>query len=98
MPLRRLFAACMSLALTGCTGLGGISAGPDIPAERSPAAQLYISRCGACHAVPHPGRHDYGTWVYLVALMEQRMAERGMSELTGADREAILGYLQDHAR
>ena len=98
MHLVRLFAVCLSLVLTGCAGAGGTSAGAAIPDGESPAARLYVSRCSACHAVPHPGRHDYGAWVYLVALMEQRMAERGMSGLTDADRTAILGYLQDHAR
>lgn len=71
---------------------------PAIPDAESPAAQLYVSRCGACHAVPHPGRHDYAGWVYLVAMMEQRMAERGMGGLTDEDRAAILAYLKGHAR
>lgn len=73
---------------------GGLS----IPEGESPAAQVFASRCSACHAVPHPGRHSYEAWVYLVSVMEQRMAERGMGELTEEDRATILAYLHDHSR
>jgi hypothetical protein len=48
--------------------------------------------------VPHPGRHSYQGWQYLVTVMEQRMAERGMLPLTTEDRTVILAYLQENAR
>ena len=64
----------------------------------SAAAQTFVSRCSACHSVPHPGRHSYQGWQYLVTVMEQRMAERGMLPLTTEDRELILAYLQENAR
>lgn len=93
-----LLAACLLPVLAGCTGMGGMRAGATIPDEASPAAQVYISRCGSCHALPHPGRHGYDAWVYLVSIMEQRMAERGMGGLTDEERADILAYLHEHAR
>lgn len=98
MRLGILPAACLALVLAGCAGTGGMPAGAYIPDGESPAAQVFVSRCGVCHPVPHPGRHNYDAWVYLVSIMEQRMAERGMEGLTDADRATILAYLQDHAR
>jgi hypothetical protein len=86
------------LMLCGCAGQGGLRGGAHIPDPDSPAAQIYIVRCGTCHAVPHPARHSYPDWQYLVALMEQRMVERGFSPLTSGERTDILAYLQLHAR
>ena len=64
----------------------------------SAAAQTFVIRCSACHAIPHPGRHTYQGWLHLVLIMEQRMAERGMAPLTAEDRAVILAYLQENAR
>ena len=93
-----LFAVCLLQVLAGCTGTGGLRAGASIPDATSPVARVYISRCSSCHALPHPGRHGYDAWVYLVSIMEQRMAERGMAGLTDEDRADILAYLHAHAR
>ena len=84
--------------LTGCTGQGVLRDGDAVPDAGSPAAQIYIKRCGICHAVPHPARHSDSGWLLVVPLMEQRMAERGIRPLTDEERSAILRYLQAHAR
>lgn len=93
-----LFAVCLLPLLAGCAGTGGPRAVTTIPDETTPAAQVYISRCSSCHALPHPGRHGYDAWVYLVSVMEQRMAERGMAGLSDEERADILAYLHEHAR
>jgi len=83
----------MAAAVTGC------ATGPTpIPDAGSPAARLYVSKCGLCHPLPHPKRNSYREWQHLLALMQQRMAERGMPVLTGEEKETLLGYLQRHAR
>ena len=90
-------AVCLVTLLAGCSGIGK-PGGTSLPDMDTVAAQTFVSRCSACHAVPHPGRHDYQSWLYLVAVMEQRMAERGMLPLSAEDREVILAYLQENAR
>jgi len=83
--------------LAGCS-TAGKPGGTSLPDADSVAAQTFVSRCSACHAIPHPGRHTYQGWTYLVPLMESRMAERGMMPLTAEDRQLILAYLQENAR
>lgn len=90
------FAACLTLLLAGCAGKGPVV--PDVPAAGSPAAQLFVNRCGVCHAAPHPARYDYAAWCYLVPVMEQHMKERGMGMLSADERDTILAYLQEYAR
>jgi len=95
--LPQLVAVCLVVMLAGCS-TAGKPGGTSLPDMDSAAAQTFVSRCSACHAVPHPGRHSYQGWLYLVPVMEQRMAERGMLPLTTEDREVILVYLQENAR
>jgi len=93
-----LGASGLSLLLAGCAGTGGGPRVPAIPVADSPAARVFVDRCGVCHDVPHPARHDYAGWRYLVPVMERHMAERGMRGLSADERAAILGYLQKFAR
>ena len=95
--VRLIFPVCLVATLAGCS-TAGMSGGTSLPDMDSSAAQTFVSRCSACHAVPHPGRHSYQGWLYLVTVMEQRMAERGMAPLSAEDREVILAYLQANAR
>ncbi len=95
---RTLPAFCLALLLSACAGNGGRNAAATIPDADSRGAQAFAHRCGLCHAVPHPARHEYSGWRYLVPLMEQRMAERGVGPLSGEDRALILAYLKEHAR
>ncbi|MGD8312343.1 MAG: hypothetical protein PVJ66_07075 [Gammaproteobacteria bacterium] len=97
MLARRVTLLTVAL-LAGCAGQGLTRDGTALPDAGSPAAQLYVERCGGCHAVPHPGRHSYAGWLHLVPLMEQRMAERGMRPLTDRERDDLLGYLRLHSR
>jgi len=61
-------------------------------------AQAFSAHCSTCHALPHPRRHSYPEWQTLVAVMEQRMRERGMGPLDDRQRRDILAYLKDHGR
>jgi len=94
---RLIFCFCLVAMLSGCS-TAGMPGGTSLPDRDSVAAQTFVSRCSACHAIPHPGRHTYQGWSYLVPLMERRMAERNMAPLTAEDRQLILTYLQENAR
>jgi cytochrome c2 len=98
MLSRLLVAACLVQVLAGCAGHGTGGAAMAIPDGDSAAAQLYINRCSTCHATPHPARHDYPAWLYLVPVMEAHMSERGMLGLTDTERATILAYLREYAR
>jgi len=91
-------AACLGPLLAGCTSYVQRPGGGLMPEAQSAGARVFVSRCSTCHDTPHPRRHDYATWRYLVGLMEQRMAERGVAPLTDAERSAILAYLKDNGR
>ncbi len=69
-----------------------------IPDGSSPDASLYAARCGACHSVPHPGRHTAEQWEHMVDVMEKEMKHRNMTPLTPEEKETILGYLTRNAR
>jgi mono/diheme cytochrome c family protein len=90
--------AAVSCLLAACAGGESRTAGPSIPEAGSPGAQAFASRCSLCHAAPHPARHEYSGWLYLVPLMEQRMAERGVNALSEQERALILAYLKEHSR
>jgi len=71
--------------------------GMDIPDADSQAAQLFASRCAACHALPHPKRLDWPHWQHMLRVMKQRMHERGM-DMTTEEWRVIADYLQTNAR
>jgi len=85
------------LALLFTLGTAACSSAP--PASNAAgAAQVFTSRCSICHAPPHPKRHSYAEWELLLPVMQQRMEERGMGQLSDQDREAILSYLKANGR
>ncbi len=88
-----LLIPAIAMAAAGC-----VTAPTPIPEPDSAAAQLYTSKCGACHALPHPKRNSYPEWQHLLTLMQRRMAERGMPALTREEEKTLLEYLQRHAR
>ena len=92
--IKRIVTAVAAVVLVvGCAG-----SGIEIPAAQSPAALLFVDKCGVCHAVPHPARHRADEWPHYVALMEQRMAERNKAPLSDAQRALIMEYLSEHSR
>jgi len=89
LRLAAVLLALVALAL-GCTR-------EKLPKEESYAAQLYIKRCGHCHAPINPRRLTAATWEAQVAAMEARMREAGDPPLRGKQLETILGYLRENA-
>jgi len=89
--------ALASFALiTGCSVMTADNTA--IPDEGSASADAYRSRCGSCHALPHPQRLSYADWQMLLPIMEQRIQERGMAEISTKERDTLLTYLKAHSR
>ena len=91
-PLVLLF----SLGTVACSSAPPTSGA--VGPEQTLRTQVFMSRCSICHAPPHPKRHSYAEWQLLLPVMEQRMEERGMGQLSDQDRVAILSYLKSNGR
>ena len=97
-PRFNLASVALCMLVGGCATQSVRDPGAHLPAASSEPARVYLARCGACHAAPHPARHGTGDWQRLVPLMEGHMRERGMAPLTDAERDTILAYLAAHGR
>src|ERR1700680_2130571 len=81
-----LAAASIFLFVAGCKP-------PSLPESTSPAAQLYVNRCGNCHAPYNPHEMTASMWDTQVTMMEVKIHQAGMPPLTSDERDAILEYL-----
>ncbi len=92
-------ASALGATLLGALLLGGCAAAPTpIPQADSADARAYAQRCGACHSVPHPKRHDMAAWQSLIKVMDQRMTERHMPALAGDERASVMRYLEANSK
>lgn len=87
----------LTAALALATAAAGCVHGPKLPEADSPAAQLYVARCGVCHGVYSPGTMTAAMWSTQVDAMMQEMAEAGTPPLAPEERRQILGYLTRNA-
>lgn len=78
----------------------GMAAG-DLPDPQSPAAQLVVTYCSQCHALPVPTAHSATDWPSVTRRMWLRMenlpASLGIKVPPAADRYTILNYLTTNA-
>ena len=72
--------------------------GAKIPDKNSDEAKMYQNKCGICHAVPHPRRHTKLQWEHTLSLMELRMKEKKMPELTEEENNLIRMYIAKNSR
>jgi len=79
-----------AVLVAGCKPAG-------LPDASSPAAQLYVSRCGNCHAPYDPHELTASMWDTQVTMMETKMQTAGMPPLAPDDRAAIVDYLKRNA-
>jgi hypothetical protein len=98
MPTRRRrFPGAAALLAAGL--LAACAGAPTpLPDPGGADARLYADRCGACHSVPHPGRHTAPEWDRMLDRMDRVMAERHLAPLEPGERDAIRAYLARHAR
>jgi hypothetical protein len=82
--------AFIAVVLAGCKPAG-------LPDASSPAAQIYVNKCGNCHAPYNPHELTASMWETQVTMMEVKMQAAGMSPLTSDERASILEYLKRNA-
>lgn len=68
------------------------------PEMDSMQAQLYINKCGDCHAAPLPSVHTSEVWPGVLQRMQFRMTSKKVVKLTDEEMVDILNYLQKHAK
>ena len=78
-----------------------------LPEPNSLGAKLLKDQCTQCHGLVTPGQHASQDWPAIVNRMERRMkmmahGRRGMmrqsiEQLTPAEKQALLSYLQQHS-
>ena len=88
--LPTLVAIAVLVTLSGC-------ARKALPDQTSPDAQLYVARCGQCHAPYNPHMMTADMWRAQVPMMEDKMRQAGVAPLSDTDREQILDYLTANA-
>ena len=94
-PASRISRAALALALLAIIISGCKPAG--LPDAASPAAQLYVNRCGNCHTPYNPHELTAAMWDTQVTMMEEKMQPAGMPALTSDERESIVEYLKRNA-
>jgi Dihaem cytochrome c len=94
-PLNQIPRAVFILALAGLLISGCKRA--SLPDATSPAAQLYVNRCGNCHVPYPPHEMTASMWDTQVTMMEVKIQAAGMPPLTSDERESILEYLKRNA-
>lgn len=90
MALLIAISLALAVLFAGCTK-------KPLPEQQSSAAQLYVQKCGQCHAAYYPGSLTADMWRVQVPAMEYKMRQSGLSPLTDEERSAILGYLTRNA-
>ena len=79
----QIISLCGALSYVGCAMLSGL------PNPGSTEARVYQQRCSTCHAIPHPGRIDYGEWADRIVVMNNLE----MPVITEEERQIVLEYL-----
>lgn len=68
-----------------------------LPEADSPAAQVYVQRCGQCHRPYDPRTMTSAMWDTQVTMMEGKIRDAGLPPLTDDQRKAIMDYLTRNA-
>ncbi len=68
-----------------------------LPERDSPAARVYVKRCGQCHQPFDPRAMTSAMWQVQVAAMDAKIRAAGIEPLAPDQREAILDYLTRNA-
>ncbi len=78
----------LALFFNGCTTM------QRLPEEKSADAQLYIERCSACHAIPHPSRLNLHHWKDKIVVMKSKQ----MPVITAKEKESVLSYIKTQSK
>ena len=69
----------------------------DYPENGTEHFQLYLTKCGECHAAPLPKIHTARQWLSVVQRMQFRMTSKAIPPLNKYEMDSIVNYLQKHA-
>ncbi|MFZ5876301.1 MAG: hypothetical protein ACOYXU_07815 [Nitrospirota bacterium] len=64
----------------------------------TPELTMFRQTCSRCHALPHTASHTANEWPLVVERMRTNMERMGAPGISNQERDAIVGYLQKHAR
>ena len=78
----------LALFFNGCVTL------QRLPEEKSADAQVYIKRCSACHAIPHPARINFHHWKDKIAVLKNKQ----MPVITTKEKESVLSYINTQSK
>ncbi len=78
----------LALLFNGCATM------QRLPEEKSADAQVYIERCSACHAIPHPSRLNFHHWKDKVVVMKGKQ----MPVITAKEKESVLSYIKTQSK
>lgn len=84
----------LALALVWSIGTG---CSPSVPEADTPAARLYVNRCGGCHQLHAPGSLTAAMWDMQVERMQGELVRRGIPPLSKDERQTLLTYLHRHS-
>lgn len=74
--------------------LGSCATWQRLPKEDTADAQVYIERCSACHAVPHPSRLKYHLWKNKIVVLKDKQ----MPVITSQEKESVLSYIRTQSK
>jgi len=61
--------------------------------------ELFTIRCGGfCHQLPEPTMLKAKQWRMIMTVMQERMTQKGIDQLTDEEFEKIFIYLKEEAR
>ena len=71
-----------------CTGVMAASAEAVLSGQ-----DIFQTRCNVCHKLPDTAQRSPTQWAMLVEVMQQTMANKGVTQLTDAEQQSLLMYL-----
>jgi cytochrome c2 len=78
----------LALFFNGCITL------QKLPEEKSADAQVFIKRCSACHAIPHPSRLNFHHWKDKIVVMKNKQ----MPVITAKEKKSVLSYIKTQSK
>ena len=60
--------------------------------------EIFLNRCGMCHAYPDPSALNATQWKFVLKKMQKRMDFKGIMPLTVEQNEKVYEYLSRMAK
>jgi len=98
IPKTRSSEWLLVLMLAACSGGNSSGGGEPIAADETSAAPILVKYCSTCHSPPSAREHSREEWAAVVERMNLHRLEGRLPALEGKDKQAVLAYLQAHAK